>query len=85
MWCAGSDCNRKYCRRMIGQTISHYRVLHKLGGGGMGAVYVAKDRNLGDAPRGRAEAELSAPDGTIGWIDAQAQGHRFSLPHGCGF
>jgi hypothetical protein len=44
-----------------------------------------KQIDLGDAPRGRAEAELSAPDGTIGWIDAQAQGHRFSLPHGCGF
>ncbi|HYE65655.1 MAG TPA: FHA domain-containing serine/threonine-protein kinase, partial [Pyrinomonadaceae bacterium] len=51
---AGSTGGRKATAKQLeaGTVLNgRYEIVRRVGGGGMGAVYLAKDRNLGDAPR----------------------------------
>jgi len=62
---AGTTGNRKPSAKTLdpGTVLNlRYEVVRKIGGGGMGAVYLAKDRNLGNAPRAVKEMVQSNLD-----------------------
>src|SRR6185295_15216936 len=57
---------RPNVKQLAGNTVlnGRYEIVRRIGGGGMGAVYLAKDRNLGDAPRAVKEMVESHLDPT---------------------
>jgi serine/threonine protein kinase len=63
---------------VIGQTISHYRILEQLGTGGMGVVYVAGDLRLGRRVAVKFIRERgSSSDTALGRLRREAQALSF--------
>jgi serine/threonine-protein kinase len=62
----GTGGKRPAVKQLDSSTILNHRyeIVRRIGGGGMGAVYLAKDRNLGDAPRAVKEMVESHLDPT---------------------
>src|SRR6185437_11522313 len=62
----GTGGKRPAVKQLETNTILNHRyeIVRRIGGGGMGAVYLAKDRNLGDAPRAVKEMVESHLDPT---------------------
>ena len=59
---------------MIGQTLGHYKILDKLGAGGMGEVYLAEDTDLGRKVAIKMlPAELSSDPNRLGRLKREAQ------------
>jgi len=58
--------HRPTVKQLASNTVlnGRYEIVRRIGGGGMGAVYLAKDRNLGDAPRAVKEMVESHLDPT---------------------
>ena len=63
---------------MLGKTISHYKVLEKIGAGGMGVVYKAEDTHLGrNVALTSYLQQLTQDLPVLGLLQAEGQGNPY--------